>query len=301
MAQRTNPPRRVRQKFAATASSTSTSTSRASDEDYFQLRHRTRAGQSQLPTKKLLLCLDYGTSLTSMSYAILDPDDVPTDFDPSAIKCIVNWPGASQFSHSDIPFVPSESWYGDGRFLWGYEVQNTLRKVSEGERTQWMKGIVQLPKLLLDNDMEDLDEDQLALPREALRNVGRTATEAIRDYLMKAFKHAHRQLVGKKGFNDSWQVELALCVPSKWSTYAHLTMQEIILEVVDSTEMRGREFSLFIIDEPEAAVTLALTDEHTRRIIKVRLAAETASMLATLIISRKCPPSLCVMPEVVLS
>ncbi|GAB1218256.1 hypothetical protein ATERTT37_007509 [Aspergillus terreus] len=138
----------------------------------------------------------------------------------------------------------------------------------QGERTQWMKGIVQLPKLLLDNDMEDLDEDQLALPREALRNVGRTATEAIRDYLMKAFKHAHRQLVGKKGFNDSWQVELALCVPSKWSTYAHLTMQEIILEVVDSTEMRGREFSLFIIDEPEAAVTLALTDEHTRRIIK---------------------------------
>lgn len=164
-----------------------------------------------------------------------------------------------------------------------------------------MKGIVQLPKLLLDNDMEDLDEDQLALPREALRNVGRTATEAIRDYLMKAFKHAHNQLVGKKGFNDSWQVELALCVPSKWSTYAHLTMQEIILEVVDSTDMRGREFSLFIIDEPEAAVTLALTDETTRRIIKVRLAAETASVLATLIISRKCLPLLCVTLGVVLS
>ncbi|PIG89926.1 hypothetical protein AARAC_003548 [Aspergillus arachidicola] len=268
MAQRSNPPRRVRRKLAPKSSSTSVSTSRVSDEDDIQLRHSPRSEQSLLPARKLLLCLDYGTTLTSISYITFDPTDPPTDIHPRAIRCIANWPLASRFVNAASPFVPSESWYRDGKFLWGHEVQHTLRNLSESDDTESINCIVQLPKLLLDDDGKDLDNDRLAQPREALRNVGRTARDAIRDYLMKVFKHTHGQLGRYEGFNNTWEVELALCVPSKWSTFAQLTMQEITLEVVDRTDMRGREFSIFIIDEPEAAVTFALRHENIRETIK---------------------------------
>ncbi|KAF4209219.1 hypothetical protein CNMCM8980_005198 [Aspergillus fumigatiaffinis] len=268
MAQRSNPPRRVRRKFAHTDSSTSTSTSRVSDEDDIQLRDSARYRQNLLTAKKLLLCLDYGTTLTSISYITFDPDDPPTDVHPRGVRCIANWPAASRFVNAASPFVPSESWYRDGNFLWGHEVQHTLRNLSDNDDVESMNCIIQLPKLLLDDDGESVDNDQLSQPRNALRKVGRTAREAIRDYLMKVFKHTHGQLAKYEGFNNTWEVELVLCVPSKWSTYAHLTMQEILLEVVEKTDMRGREFSIFIIDEPEAAVTFALRHENIRENIE---------------------------------
>lgn len=67
----------------------------------------------------------------------------------------------------------------------------------------------------------------------------------------------------------TWEVELVLCVPSNWSTYARLTMQETMVDVVEETDMRGRELSIFIITEPEAAVTFALPDEYIRENIEV--------------------------------
>ncbi|OGM45256.1 hypothetical protein ABOM_006452 [Aspergillus bombycis] len=267
MAQRAKPQRRVRRKLDPQASSSSTSSSRVSDEDHVQLRHCSRLEQSLLPARKLLLCLDYGTTLTSISYITFDPSDPPRDVHPRGIRCIANWPRASRFVHPGSPFVPSESWYRDGKFLWGHEVQYTLHNLSESDDTESINCIVQLPKLLLDDDGEDPDNDQLTQPREALHNVGKTARDAIRDYLMKVFKHTRGQLVQREGFNSTWEVELALCVPSKWSTYAQLTMQEIMLEVVDRTDMRGRDFSMFIIDEPEAAVTFALRHENIQEII----------------------------------
>ncbi|EAW15647.1 uncharacterized protein NFIA_049880 [Aspergillus fischeri NRRL 181] len=268
MAQRSNPPRRVRRKFAHTDSSTSTSSSRISDEDDIQLRHGPRYGQNPLTAKKLLLCLDYGTTLTSISYVTFDPDDPPIEVHPRAVRCVANWPAASRFVNAASPFVPSESWYRDGNFLWGHEVQHTLRNLSENDDVESMNCIIQLPKLLLDDDGESVENDRLSQPRSALRKVGRTAREAIRDYLMKVFKHTHGQLGKYEGFNNTWEVELVLCVPSKWSTYAHLTMQEILLEVVEKTDMKGREFSIFIIDEPEAAVTFALRHENIRENIE---------------------------------
>ncbi|GAQ03697.1 hypothetical protein ALT_1018 [Aspergillus lentulus] len=268
MAQRSNPPRRVRRKFAHTDSSTSTSTSRVSDEDDVQLRHSPRYGRNPLTAKKLLLCLDYGTTLTSISYITFDPDEPPEDVHPREVRCVANWPQANQFVNAASPFVPSESWYRGGEFLWGHEVQHTLRNLSDNDDAESMDCIIQLPKLLLDDDGESIDNDRLSQPRKALHKAGRTARDAIRDYLMKVFKHTHGQLLNYEGFNNTWEVELVLCVPSKWSTYAHLTMQEILLEVVEKTDMKGREFSIFIIDEPEAAVTFALCHEYIRKNIK---------------------------------
>ncbi|KAL6229621.1 hypothetical protein BDW75DRAFT_235055 [Aspergillus navahoensis] len=223
MAQQSNLPRRVRRRLDEGDTSTSISSSRVADEVEALL------GQSTMRAKYL-------------SYITFDPDDPPRDIHPRRIQCIANWPKASRFVNAASPFVPSESWYRNGEFLWGYE----------------------LPKLLLNNDGEGVDNDRLS----QLCEVGRNARDAIRDYLMEVFKHTHGQLKEHEDFNKTWEVELVLCVPSNWSTYARLTLQEIMVDVVEETEMRGREFSIFIIDEPNAAVTFALRDEYIRENIE---------------------------------
>ncbi|KAL2793907.1 hypothetical protein BJX66DRAFT_338340 [Aspergillus keveii] len=118
--------------------------------------------------------------------------------------------------------------------------------------------IVRLAKLVLDEEEEPGSSDPLLEIKNALRNVGRMAREAVTDYLTHVLMHTRQALERCEGFYPSWEVELALCVPSKWSTYAHLTMQEIALDVTAATGMQGGNFSLFIIDEPEAAATFAL-------------------------------------------
>ncbi|KAL4951881.1 hypothetical protein BDW69DRAFT_30874 [Aspergillus filifer] len=263
MSRRTNPPRLVRRKLNHDAYKTRRTINRASD-DELHTRHKlpSRNGHSCTPAppnkpKKLLLCLDYGTASTSISYTTFDPRDPPTDIIASEISSIQNWPQARGFTDNENACVPSESWYREGRFLWGFQVQQTLESLPDTEATNSIDRIVQLPKLLLDEDDNTLNEP-LQHPRQALYNVGKTARQAIQDYLMQVFKHAHEQLASQEGFDNTWEVELGLCVPSKWSTYAHLTMQEIVLHVINSTEMQGRHFSMFIIDEPEAAVTFAL-------------------------------------------
>ncbi|KAL4864781.1 hypothetical protein BDV12DRAFT_7624 [Aspergillus spectabilis] len=283
MAQRTNPPRRVRRKLAYGPFTTRYTINGSSNNDA-NLSHKspsqkrqTPAPNSQVP-KKLLLCLDYGTASTSLSYMTFNPRRPPTDVHPGTIRSVINWPQASGHFDGDSAYVPSESWYRDGKYLWGFQVQQTLQTLSEDDDASSINCVVQLPKLLLDNDdeedeeeeeqAEDDDDDTLLQPRQALRNVGKTAREAIQDYLIKVFKHAHEQLATREGFNDNWEVELGLCVPSKWSTYAQLTMQEILLDVLDKTDMRGQEFSMFIIDEPEAAVTFALAHDVIRKRIE---------------------------------
>jgi hypothetical protein len=138
------------------------------------------------------------------------------------IRCIANWPQASQFVNSAIPSVPSKSRYREGKFLRGYEVEYGLRNLSGNDDAESINCVIQLPNLLLDDDGEAADNDQLSQPREALHKVGITAKDAIRDYLIEVFKHTHGQLAKHEDFNETWEVELVLCVPSNWSTQASL-------------------------------------------------------------------------------
>ncbi|KAL4819764.1 hypothetical protein BDW67DRAFT_181481 [Aspergillus spinulosporus] len=268
MAQRSNPPRHVRRKVSHNYYySSSRSTTQGSEDEEVQLRPSSNE-QQRAPAKKLLICLDYGTAFTSISYLPYDLDKPPVDISPSSIRCIRNWPHARGPFHAGSPSVPSKSLYRNGVFLWGHSVQNKLQALSVLDGVSSLDRTVQLPKLLLDDDGDGSEEDPLLPQKEVLRNVGKTAREAVQDYLMRVFKHAHPQLEKQEGFNETWVVELVLCVPSKWSTYAQLTMQEIMLEVVKETGMRGRDFSMFIIEEPEAAVTFALGQENIREFLE---------------------------------
>ncbi|GFG17006.1 hypothetical protein IFM61392_09808 [Aspergillus lentulus] len=204
--------RYVRRKLAHEDSLMSTSTSRVSDQDDVQLRHRPRHGQNPSTVKKLLLCRDYGTTVTSISYVTFDPDTPPVDVHLREIRCIANWPQASQFVNTAIPSVPSKSRYREGRFLWGYEVEYELRNLSGNDAAESIICVMQLPNLLLGDDGEAADNDQLPQPREALHKVGITAKDAIRDYDIEVSKPTHRQLAKQEDFNENWEVELVLCL-----------------------------------------------------------------------------------------
>ncbi|KAL2860067.1 hypothetical protein BJX68DRAFT_224268 [Aspergillus pseudodeflectus] len=263
MSRRTNPPRRVRRKLTHATHSTTASSNNGERAGYgrsipLRAEPNPPAARSRNSNQKLLVCLDYGTTFTSISYIVLDPDEPPVDIGLRSVRSVRDWPQAAGFFHPLTACVPSESWYRDGEYLWGYTVQQKLQTMSKEEDASSTNRIVRLAKLLLDEQEEASSSDPLREIKNALRTVGRTAREAVTDYLMHVFTHARRVLERSEGFTQSWEVELALCVPSKWSTYAHLTMQEIALEVTAATDMQGRNFSLFILDEPEAAVTFAL-------------------------------------------
>ncbi|OXN23932.1 hypothetical protein CDV57_07872 [Aspergillus fumigatus] len=164
-----------------------------------------RHGQNPPTVKELLLCRDYGTTVTSISYVTFDPDKPPVDVHLRQIRCIANWPQASQFVNTAIPSVPSKSRYREGKFLRGYEVEYGLRNLSGNDDAESINCVIQLPNLLLDDDGEAADNDQLSQPREALH--------------------------------------------------------KMVLDVAAETDITGREFSTFITDEPEAAVTFALRHE----------------------------------------
>jgi hypothetical protein len=53
-----------------------------------------------------------------------------------------------------------------------------------------MNCVIQLLKLLINNDRETADNDQLSQLREVLHKESRTAKDAIKDYLIKVFKYA---------------------------------------------------------------------------------------------------------------
>ncbi|KAL4805679.1 hypothetical protein BDV18DRAFT_139633 [Aspergillus unguis] len=169
MAQRSNFPRRVRRKLVHNPSSASdNSISRVPSEDVGNSGDTARSGQNRLTAKKILLCLDYGTTMTSISYITFDPDNPPEDVEPRAIRCIANWPGADRWAHPGTPFVRSESWYWDGKCLWGYEVQNRLYCLLDEDDVESINCVVQLPKLLFDDEGKDFGDSYLAQTREAL-------------------------------------------------------------------------------------------------------------------------------------
>ena len=106
--------------------------------------------------------------MTSISYITFDPDNPPEDVEPRAIRCIANWPGADRWAHPGTPFVRSESWYWDGKCLWGYEVQNRLYCLLDEDDVESINYVVQLPKLLFDDEGKDFGDSYLAQTREAL-------------------------------------------------------------------------------------------------------------------------------------
>ncbi|KAF7590293.1 hypothetical protein BBP40_003030 [Aspergillus hancockii] len=202
---------------------------------------------------KFIVGLDYGTTYSSISYIRYDQENSKTTALREHIKSVSDWPNPGQSAR--CPEVPSESWYMDGEYFWGYNArQKKLGIMNTG--LQSTNKLIQFPKLLLSDEQGEKSGPQEEL-RETLIEALKGETEVIQDYIREIFKHSKTYLMQTEGFHEKSEMEVAFCIPAGWSWKAQRTMQTILLEVME--EIKFGNFSApYILNEPEAAAAYIL-------------------------------------------
>ncbi|KAH8700711.1 hypothetical protein BGW36DRAFT_425525 [Talaromyces proteolyticus] len=201
---------------------------------------------------KFLVALDFGTANTSVSYLKFDPKNPPTRLHSSDIKSIRSWPNSpSKTNHTNARSanVPSESWYLNGEYLWGYSVRRRIQKPQPSDTITESKNVIKFSKLLL-------QDGGRSFPWliELLHRINKTPHEVIKDYLIQIFMHTKNELKKHEDFKDSSAaVDLVICIPAGWSSKAQIDMQIIMQEVAKEVDFGYRDFEPFIIHEPDAA------------------------------------------------
>ncbi|KAJ5748239.1 uncharacterized protein N7511_009935 [Penicillium nucicola] len=202
--------------------------------------------------------LDFGTTMTSISYCRFKSDKRPAKVPRDKIKDITDWPSAGRDQQRGE--VPSESLYLGDEYYWGYQARQKLEEFHySGGVSDTAGRLIRFTKLLLaEPDLMEKDEadSQLRDVRETLRHLGKTVPDAVRDYLIELFRFAKDYLKDQVNFTESNEVELSLSVPAGWPIEASWSLQHIVREVATEVSF-GQISSLFIINEPEAASAFA--------------------------------------------
>jgi molecular chaperone DnaK (HSP70) len=202
---------------------------------------------------KFIVGLDYGTTYSSVSYIKFDAANPPNTLRGEQIKSVCGWPNT--FNMWRNPDVPSESWYLDDEFYWGYKAREKIKGIEDG-RLDSRNRIIQFAKLLLFEGEQDKNGPRSEL-RRTLSKLRKAEKDVIKDYIREILKHSKAQLERKEGFREDSEVELVFCVPAGWPAKAIRTMQEILLEVAQEIKF-GILAPLFILNEPEAAAAYML-------------------------------------------
>jgi hypothetical protein len=209
--------------------------------------------QTQNSTHKFIVGLDYGTTFSSVSYINFNAASPPTTLRGEQIKSVCKWPNPSNLWRN--PDVPSESWYLDDEFHWGYNARPEIKGIEDG-RLDSRNRIIQFAKLLLDEEQRDEHGPRREL-RRTLTKLRKAKKDVIKDVIREILKHSKTQLERTEGFTENSEVELVFCVPAGWKAKALRTMQEILLEVTAEIKF-GILTPFFILNEPEAAAAYML-------------------------------------------
>ncbi|KAJ5709839.1 hypothetical protein N7493_009431 [Penicillium malachiteum] len=212
-----------------------------------------------LNKKTFIVGLDFGTTMTSISYCYFKSSKRPARLIREKIKDITDWPSAGRDQQRGE--VPSESLYLNNEYYWGYQAREKLQQFHySGAESDETARLIRFTKLLFSNpDLKPEDErdSQLREIRKTLLALGKTVFDAVKDYLVRVFEFAKGYLKDQVKFTESCEVELCLSVPAAWPIEASWSLQQIVREI--AVEVRfGQVSSLFIINEPEAASAFAL-------------------------------------------
>lgn len=225
------------------------------------------------PKPTFLLGIDYGTTMTSVSYYKFKLGRRPvTKVSKEAIKSIISWPGAA--SSQNRGEVPSQSLYADGKYYWGYEAQQKAQEVLSNEEVDAAKRPIRFAKIFLEDSLKKeidsptsssnatpLDSPARAAPYEGLKEtleaLDKDIREVIRDYFVEILRHTMAQLMKYESFKSTSEVELALSVPAGWPLKASWALQDVLKQAVETVGF-GQGFDLFLVNEPEAASAFVL-------------------------------------------
>ncbi|GAM34079.1 adenosine deaminase [Talaromyces pinophilus] len=259
MSPRVNPPRRVRRKlyhnYLSWAEFGSAVTANSTTDEENTVTEASRSESETERPLKFIVALDFGTTNTSVSYVKFDPEKGPGSVHSTNIKSIRGWPdavsGQNQASDHNAN-VPSESWYLDGEYIWGYAVQQRMSD-QLAQDFKPSQDVIKFSKLLLNHNKKP------PMPlRKQLKRLKKSVHEVITDYLTQIFTHTKKELIEEENFSDTCAVELVLCLPAGWSFATQRDMQRIMEDVAKEVDFGWRDFEPFIINEPEAVAAYLL-------------------------------------------
>ncbi|KAJ5645635.1 hypothetical protein N7507_011646 [Penicillium longicatenatum] len=232
-------------------------------------------GEPQKPKPIFLVGIDFGTTMTSVSYYKFKLGKRPTTkISKEAIKSVIAWPNAA--SSQNRGEVPSESLYVNDEYYWGYGAQQKSQEVLSSDDLNDANRPIKFTKLFLEDSLTDKNhQGGSSIPcgpsdrsrangvapygelSKTLEALNKSVKDVIRDYLVEILKHTKAHLAEYESFKGTSKVEFALSIPAGWPLKVSWALQEILKQAVEAVKF-GHGFDLFLVNEPEAASAFAL-------------------------------------------
>ncbi|KAL3465551.1 hypothetical protein BJX64DRAFT_297227 [Aspergillus heterothallicus] len=191
----------------------------------------------------MVIGIDFGTTYSGAAWATVD------DFENDQINLITNWPGYGREEGK----APTELFYEYGKVMWGYDIP------ADADPVRWFKLL-----LLRDEDLapELRASDFVLRGRKMLRELGKTATEVIADYLRCMWEHimATIRKSRSKSVLAALTFQVVITVPAIWKDYARREMEEAarMAGILEHREIGPT--TLTFAPEPEAAALATLCE-----------------------------------------
>ncbi|KAF2127837.1 actin-like ATPase domain-containing protein [Dothidotthia symphoricarpi CBS 119687] len=199
---------------------------------------------------QILIGIDFGTTYSGVAWAYSKQ--------PEDINIITNW-DCTEYESSDKGKAPTRISYeqsSSNEILWGYNV-------GDKEAVEWFK------LLLLDEeemDAKQRNSPQIKQAKELLRKAGKTAVQAVTDYLRLLWAHAVSNI--EKAFGEATveglPFQIVCTVPAVWTTQAVNKMREAAKDAGILEHRIAGETTLNFVSEPEAAALATFDDLKAR-------------------------------------
>ncbi|KAK8130804.1 hypothetical protein PG999_003184 [Apiospora kogelbergensis] len=147
---------------------------------------------------------------------------------------------------------------------WGYSVHQS-RSLPKVHSDPTNKPLARFKLLLDTSPMTEEVRDSLKDTVHSLqkRRIIKKPLQLIADFLTCLLRHTKTELADQ-GYDDSWPLELVLCVPAIWTQKACRDMQSALAAAMKKAKFAGVDVqnnsieNLFIVSEPEAAAAYVL-------------------------------------------
>jgi hypothetical protein len=165
---------------------------------------------------------------------------------PDDVTIVKGWATGGHLSHTkDESQVPTRLSYNNGIIEWGFSISENEKPV------EWFK--------LLMLEKEDLlkylkkPSERVDAARASLHAAGKTASQAVADYLKLLWKHALFEMEQNYGVSGMrYPFKVAMTVPAIWPQYAVTRMYKAATAAGILAKRTGiTDTSLVIVTEPE--------------------------------------------------
>ncbi|KAK7952893.1 hypothetical protein PG988_013587 [Apiospora saccharicola] len=251
--------------------------------------------------KRLIIAIDFGTTYSCVSYAAIQKGEQPEYLTRDRIESIENYPNDQDpdaatkeglpdmtdgdESREEVPSPGDE----DGDIDMAEVDEKTVQQYMEellldnSDTLNWGYGVHEsqsLPKVHSDPSNKPLARFKLLLDTSPMteevrhslkdtveslqkRKIIKKPLQLIADFLTCLLRHTKEELADQ-GYDDSWPLEIVLCVPAIWTQKACRDMQSALAVAMEKTNFKGVDIqnnsieNLFIVSEPEAAAAYVL-------------------------------------------